>query len=28
VLYVRLDFLWILKINDTDYEYRLIQDVN
>lgn len=28
ILHVRLDFLWILKLNDTDYEYRLIQDVN
>lgn len=25
---VRLDFLWILKLSDGTYEFRLIQDVN
>lgn len=28
ILQVRLDFLWILKLSDENYEYRLIQDVN
>jgi len=25
---VRLDFLWILQLEDASYEYRLIEDVN